>query len=190
MSAARAHRALEFRALAGFEFQSQIHGMRNGQDVGEQNRGIERKAIDRLQRDFAGDLRIGAHLRESRRRGRASRGIRAGSGPPGASARSAGAASARAAARAAADRSSGAARSWSVHPPDRTAADAREWHSGRSCRQCNRRRRGRGPPDPAPVPAARRWPCARPASGSGSLKNASNSSRTTRRALAVMRRTL
>ena len=44
-----AHRPLEFGAFAGLEFQSQIHGMRNGENVRKQDGGVERVSIDRLQ---------------------------------------------------------------------------------------------------------------------------------------------
>ncbi len=63
-----AHRTLELRTLAGLEFQPQIHRVRNRENVRKQDCGIQRIAVDRLQRDFAGDLRIGAHLQEIRRR--------------------------------------------------------------------------------------------------------------------------
>ncbi len=61
------NRPLELGAFAGFKLQPQIHGMGNREDVGKQNRGIERIAIDRLQGDFAGDLGIRAHFQKAAR---------------------------------------------------------------------------------------------------------------------------
>ena len=81
MSAAERTGRSNFGPSPGLEIQAQIHRMRNGQDVGEQDRGIERISVDGLQGHLAGDLGIGAHRQESCPRARAWRDIRAGSGP-------------------------------------------------------------------------------------------------------------
>ena len=49
-----AHGPLEPRAFALGEIQAQAHRVGHGQDVGEQDRRVERKALERLQRDFGG----------------------------------------------------------------------------------------------------------------------------------------
>ncbi len=54
---ARAHRLGQTRTHAFVDRQAQTHRIRNRQDVGEQNRRIERVARDRLQGDFAGQFR-------------------------------------------------------------------------------------------------------------------------------------
>jgi hypothetical protein len=56
----RAYRFPEARALAGLEIQAQSHRVRDGQDVREQDGGIQRKAFERLQGDFTGQFRVGA----------------------------------------------------------------------------------------------------------------------------------
>jgi hypothetical protein len=53
-----AQRAHEFRALAFFEMESEAHGVGHGQDVGEQDRGIERIAVERLEGDFGRQVRV------------------------------------------------------------------------------------------------------------------------------------
>ncbi|KPW18756.1 Uncharacterized protein ALO90_05439 [Pseudomonas amygdali pv. aesculi] len=60
----RADGFLEARAFAGLEVQAQTHRVGNGQDVGEQNRRIQRVAIQWLQRDFTGELRVLAQAHE------------------------------------------------------------------------------------------------------------------------------
>src|ERR1035441_3054682 len=44
----RAHRTRELRALAGLEFKPQIHGMRDRENIREQNGGGERISVDGL----------------------------------------------------------------------------------------------------------------------------------------------
>ena len=46
------------------EMESKIHGVGNGQDVGEKNRRVEGVALQRLQGDFTGELRIPAQAHE------------------------------------------------------------------------------------------------------------------------------
>ena len=106
MSARGAHRPLELRAFALDEIQAQAHRVGHGEDVGEQDRGVEREARQRLQRDFAGELGVLGHRQEAAGAARAWRGIRAGSARPGASATPACSRRVRGAARAAGDRSS------------------------------------------------------------------------------------
>ena len=157
MSAGGAHRPLELRALAGLELQAQIHRVRNREDVREQDRGIERIAIDRLQRDFAGDLGIGAHLEETagaRARGAILRQIAAGlAHQPDRPARR-GLAQQGAQQQVVLQRFARCRASGSLARFEQ-AADVREWRSDRSCRRCSRPRRARVPPGPAPVPVAR-----------------------------------
>ncbi len=59
------HRPFEGRAFAFHEMQAQTHGRGDGEDVGEQNRRVQRKAIDGLQRDFAGQFRCAHELDET-----------------------------------------------------------------------------------------------------------------------------
>ncbi len=47
-------RTLEARTFAFVEGQTKTHGIGNGENVGEQNRRIERETIQRLQGHFAG----------------------------------------------------------------------------------------------------------------------------------------
>ena len=77
-------RAREARALALGERESEPHRVRHGQDVGEQDRRVERKAIERLQRDLRRERRRLSRARESCRPSRASRCTRGDSGRPGA----------------------------------------------------------------------------------------------------------
>ena len=51
-----AHRLAEAWAFAVLEIKLKPHGVGDGEDVGEQNRGIERKTAQRLQRHLAGEL--------------------------------------------------------------------------------------------------------------------------------------
>ena len=51
-----AHRPLEARPFALGEVQPQAHGVGHGEDVGEQDRRIEREALERLQRHLARQL--------------------------------------------------------------------------------------------------------------------------------------
>ena len=60
-----AQRALELRAFSVGKIQSQPHRIRHGQDIGEQDRGIERVAVYRLQRDFGGEVRVLAQAEEA-----------------------------------------------------------------------------------------------------------------------------
>ncbi len=57
-------RPLELGAFAIGEIQAQSHGVRHGQDVGKQNRGIQRETVKRLQRDFGGVIGIGRQTHE------------------------------------------------------------------------------------------------------------------------------
>ena len=59
-----AQRALEFGPFAADEVQPEAHGVRHRQDVGEQDRRVQRIASERLQRDLAGQLRIRAQAHE------------------------------------------------------------------------------------------------------------------------------
>ena len=184
----RAHRALELRALARLELQAQIHGVRDGQDVGEQDRGVERIAVDGLQRDLAGELADWCTSPGSCRRAPGWRGTRAGSGPPGASARSGrrGVGS-RSSARSSRSFFKGA---FMFARSGRTAAGVPGWRSGRSCRRCSRRRRARGRPVPAPTPGARRSPVLLGHQAGIVEKGVEQRASRRGRALAVMRRTL
>ena len=91
--------ALEARALALGERQAEPHRVGDRQDVGEQDRRVEREARERLQRHLGRERRASSRARGSCRPARASRCTRAGSARPGASARPACTAWARAAAR-------------------------------------------------------------------------------------------
>ena len=75
---------LEPRAFAGLEPHAAAERMRHHQDVGEQDRGVEAEAADRLQRDFGGELRREAEVEECSRRARAARDTPADSARPGA----------------------------------------------------------------------------------------------------------
>ncbi|MNT24314.1 hypothetical protein D3C72_1597810 [compost metagenome] len=55
---------LEARAFAAFEVQAQAHGIRDGEDVREQDRRVQRVAVQRLQGDLAGELRVHAQAHE------------------------------------------------------------------------------------------------------------------------------
>ncbi|MDR8804351.1 hypothetical protein FEP89_05107 [Burkholderia multivorans] len=57
-----AHRMRELRPFADLEVEAEAHGVGNRQDVGEQDRGVERKALERLQRHFGREIGI---LREA-----------------------------------------------------------------------------------------------------------------------------
>jgi hypothetical protein len=83
----RAQRALELRAFAVGEVQAQAHRVGHGEDVGEQDRGVQREARQRLQRDFAGHLRVLGQARKLPALACGWRGTPAGSDRPGASAR-------------------------------------------------------------------------------------------------------
>ncbi|ABA47710.1 hypothetical protein BURPS1710b_0171 [Burkholderia pseudomallei 1710b] len=63
-----AHRMRELRPLARGEIEAQPHRVGNRQDVGEQDRGVERKALERLQRHFG---RVIGLLREPEEAARA-----------------------------------------------------------------------------------------------------------------------
>src|SRR3546814_1522754 len=58
------HRTIEYRAFAFDEAQAETHCIGNRQDVGEQDRGIEAVAIERLQGHFAAQFRIAAQRHE------------------------------------------------------------------------------------------------------------------------------
>ncbi|KIF84001.1 hypothetical protein TSA66_01250, partial [Noviherbaspirillum autotrophicum] len=49
-----AQRALELGAFAFGEIQAQAHGVGHGEDVGKQDGGVQRVAVQRLQGDFGG----------------------------------------------------------------------------------------------------------------------------------------
>ena len=100
IDASSARRALEARPLALGEIEPEAHRVGNGQDVREQDRRIERKAIQRLQRHLGRERRILGAARESFPPSPVSRCTRADTGPPGASARPACTAWARGAGRA------------------------------------------------------------------------------------------
>jgi hypothetical protein len=53
----------ELRSLAHLEVETETHCVGNRQDVGEQDRRVERKAVERLQRDFGRIVRV---LREAK----------------------------------------------------------------------------------------------------------------------------
>ena len=59
-----AHRTLDPGSFARFERQADVHGVRNGEDVGKQDRSIQRKSLERLQGDLAGELWIRAERQE------------------------------------------------------------------------------------------------------------------------------
>ena len=48
----------ETRAFTGFEVQAKAHCIRNGQNIREEDRSIQREAAQRLERHFAGQLGI------------------------------------------------------------------------------------------------------------------------------------
>ena len=60
---------LETRTFPLLEAQPQSHGIRNGQDVGKQDGGVQREALERLQRDLAGQLGRLAQRHETARAG-------------------------------------------------------------------------------------------------------------------------
>ena len=55
MSCFVAQRTLEARALAFGEREPEAHRVRDGEDVGEQDRRVEREALERLQRHLGGE---------------------------------------------------------------------------------------------------------------------------------------
>ena len=59
------HRLAELGAFAGLEVEPEPHGIRNGQDVGEQDRRIQRIALERLQRHLAGQIGVAAQIHET-----------------------------------------------------------------------------------------------------------------------------
>ena len=61
----RADRARDLRAFARLETEADVHRVRHGQDVREQDRRVEAVAVERLQRDLAGELRVHAQLEEA-----------------------------------------------------------------------------------------------------------------------------
>ena len=164
-----AHRPLELGAFAGLEFQSQVHGMRDGENIREQDGGVERVPIHGLQRDLAGNVGSCAHGEEAAcaLAGRPVLGkIAAGlTHQPDRAARR----------RFAHQRAQqqvvlqGRAHDGTVTyvRPGRTIGDAREWHSDRSCPRCSLPPRGRALPVPAPIPTASPWPRVRRASARG-----------------------
>jgi hypothetical protein len=60
----RPHRVLELRTLTLGKIEAETHRIRNGENVGKKNRCVEREALERLERHFAGKLRCGAQLHE------------------------------------------------------------------------------------------------------------------------------
>jgi hypothetical protein len=63
----RAYRTNEFRAFAGHELEAETHGVGHGQDVGEQDRSVERITLERLQRDFRCERRALRQTEETAR---------------------------------------------------------------------------------------------------------------------------
>lgn len=62
-------RTLEARAFTLLEVEAQPHGIGHGEDVGEEDGGIERVAAQRLQGDFTGQLGVAAQGHEIPRLG-------------------------------------------------------------------------------------------------------------------------
>ena len=60
-----AHRRGKARAFALRERQAQAHGVGHGQDVAEQDGGVQRVALQRLQRDFGGVVHVGGQAHEA-----------------------------------------------------------------------------------------------------------------------------
>jgi hypothetical protein len=58
-------RALEARALALGEGESEAHRVRDGEDVGKHDGGVEREALERLERHFGGERRRFGKLEEA-----------------------------------------------------------------------------------------------------------------------------
>jgi hypothetical protein len=65
MSPADSTGAPEPRTLAGNEIQFEAHGIRDRQDVGEDDRRVQREAAQRLQGHFAGQFRRLAQVHEA-----------------------------------------------------------------------------------------------------------------------------
>ena len=63
------HYFFEFRAFALFEIQPQSHGIRDGQNIGEQDGGIQIVAFQRLQGHFAGQFTVFAQTQKITRLG-------------------------------------------------------------------------------------------------------------------------
>ena len=59
------YRALEAGTLAFAEVEAQAHGVGDGEDVGEENGGIQGEALQGLEGDFAGQLRVHAQIHEA-----------------------------------------------------------------------------------------------------------------------------
>ncbi|MNT14182.1 hypothetical protein D3C72_1491760 [compost metagenome] len=64
-----AHISRKARAFAFGKRQAQAHGIGNGQDVGEQDGGVERKTLQRLQSDFGCIVHIRGQAHEAARLG-------------------------------------------------------------------------------------------------------------------------
>ncbi len=61
----RADRALESRTFALDEIQAEAHCVGDGQDVREQDGGVERETFERLKRDFRRVIGIGREAEET-----------------------------------------------------------------------------------------------------------------------------
>jgi hypothetical protein len=64
-----AYHALKFWAFALLERQTQAHGVGHGEDVAEKNGGVQRIALQGLQRDFGGVVHVGGQPHEAARLG-------------------------------------------------------------------------------------------------------------------------
>ena len=64
-----AHLLGKARAFAFGKRQAQAHGVGHGEDVTEQNGGVQREALQRLQRHFGGVLDVGGQAHEAARLG-------------------------------------------------------------------------------------------------------------------------
>ncbi len=60
-----AHLLGKARAFTLGECQAQAHGVRHGQDVAEQNGGVEREAVERLQGHLGGVVHVGGQAHEA-----------------------------------------------------------------------------------------------------------------------------
>ena len=56
---------LEFRAFAGFKIQPQAHGVRNGQNIGKQDGGVQIVAVDGLEGYFGGQFGVFAQIHKA-----------------------------------------------------------------------------------------------------------------------------
>jgi hypothetical protein len=58
-------RVVDHRAVALHKFQLKAHALQQGQDVGEDDGGIEGEGVDRLQGDLGGDRRVLDHAQHA-----------------------------------------------------------------------------------------------------------------------------